>query len=97
MLPLEHLKRLRRSEDITQQQLGDVLGCTKNYISQLENNKLPLSENFYERWIKAIHLLSSMSFEKRAEYIKKLKDELNEEVEKIDKTKTKKTNAKKTK
>lgn len=96
MLTLEHLKRLRRSEDITQQQIADILGCTKNYISQLENNKFPLAEEFYERWIKAIHLLSTMSIEARTEYINKLKESLNKEVEAIKEksstTKPKKTN-----
>lgn len=82
MLPVEHIKRLRRLDNITQQQIADVIGVTKNYISQLESGKFSLSEEFYDKWIKAIHLLSSMKHEERVKYIKNLKENLNEEIDK---------------
>lgn len=41
----KNLKRLRKGKDITQEQLGDYLGVTKSFISQVENDISKLTDS----------------------------------------------------
>jgi transcriptional regulator with XRE-family HTH domain len=33
------LKEIRKKKNMTQQQLADLIGCTRNNISRIENNR----------------------------------------------------------
>lgn len=77
MLDGEKMKHLRLLQNLTQTNVGAVLGVSKNYISILENRKQVCSQEWYQRWLNAIYKLGSMSKQEQKEYIKQLKEELN--------------------
>jgi transcriptional regulator with XRE-family HTH domain len=55
MLSAEKLAYYRSVSGISQKELAERIGCTKSYISMLENRKQEFNEEFYDKWIKAIH------------------------------------------
>lgn len=75
MLDGQKMKHLRLLQNLTQSNVGAVLGCSKNYISILENRKQFYSEEWYQRWLNAIYKLGSMSKQEQKEYIKQLKED----------------------
>lgn len=82
MLSVEKLKHLRLLQNLTQQNIATVCGVTKNYISILENRKQNVNEDFYNSWLNAIYKLGSMSKDEQKEYIKNLKIEAEQELNK---------------
>lgn len=82
MLDGQKMKHLRLLQNLTQSNVGAVLGCTKNYISILENRKQFCSEEFYQRWLNAIYKLGSMTKQEQKEYIKQLKSESEKDLKK---------------
>ena len=38
---MNNVRKIRRAKDLTQQQLADLLGITKTYISLIEKGKIP--------------------------------------------------------
>lgn len=82
MLSVEKLKHLRLLQNLSQSNIANVLGVSKNYISMLENRKQNFSEDFYTRWLNAIYKLSSMSPSQQKEYINRLKEEAKKEIDK---------------
>lgn len=51
----ERLSYLRCLYQLNQTQIGQAIGTTRNYISLLENNKRPMSNEQYEKIINAIY------------------------------------------
>ncbi|UZW14333.1 helix-turn-helix transcriptional regulator [Clostridium pasteurianum] len=82
MLDGQKMKHLRLLQNLTQSNVGAVLGCTKNYISILENRKQFCSEEFYQRWLSSIYKLGSMSKQEQKEYIKQLKEDSQNDLKK---------------
>jgi transcriptional regulator with XRE-family HTH domain len=85
MIDGQKMKHLRLLQNLTQSNVGAVLGCSKNYISILENRKQTYSQEWYERWLSAIYKLGSMSKQEQKEYIKQLKEDSKEDLNKINK------------
>lgn len=51
----ERLRYLRCLYQLNQTQIGKAIGTSRNYISQVENEKLPISEEQYNKLINAIY------------------------------------------
>lgn len=49
MLDGQKMKHLRLLQNLTQSNIANLLGVSKNYISMLENRKQNFSEDFYIR------------------------------------------------
>lgn len=88
MLSEKKLKEIRLIKNLSLQDVGDRIGCSKNYISMLENGKKPFNQEFYRKWIDALYGI--FDIRKTEEYINKLNEEAEKEVGKIEKTETKK-------
>lgn len=52
---LERLKYLRCLYQLNQTQIGKSIGTSRNYISQVENRKLQISDAQYNKLINAIY------------------------------------------
>lgn len=97
MLDGQKMKHLRLLQNLTQSNIANLLGVSKNYISMLENRKQNFSEDFYIRWLDAIYKLSVMSPSQQKEYINKLQEEAKREINKInDEIKIEKKSTRKT-
>lgn len=55
MNKLERLRYLRVLYQLNQTQIGKSIGTSRNYISQIENGKLQISEEQYNKLINAIY------------------------------------------
>lgn len=105
MLSAEKLKYLRLIHNITQQQIADELGVSKNYISMVENRKHVYSAEQHDRIVNAIYKISKKMKQEEEKIIEVAEDVQNEiknnkeKVEKIEKPdkKSGKTNKKATK
>lgn len=51
----ERLRYLRCLYQLNQTQIGKSIGTSRNYISQVENEKLPISDEQYNKLINAIY------------------------------------------
>lgn len=80
MLSAEKIKFLRLLHGLTQQKVADELGCTKNYISMLENRKQEYSSDFAKRWVDAIYTLAEKK--EKAQEVKELETEVKKVVSK---------------
>ena len=68
----ERLKYLRIIYGLSQNDISKELNCTRNYLSQLENEKLNFGEEKYKEIINAIYKIGEI---KRKEDIKKVLEE----------------------
>ncbi|AKN32316.1 hypothetical protein Ccar_16180 [Clostridium carboxidivorans P7] len=95
MLSEKKLKEIRLIKNLSLQDVGDRIGCSKNYVSMLENGKKPFNQEFYRKWIDALYGIYDIR--KTEDYINKLNEEAEKEVIK-NKSNSKKstTKAKKT-
>lgn len=55
MLSAEKIKYLRLLHGVTQQEVGDFLGVSKNYISMIETGKRSYSSEMHDKIINAIY------------------------------------------
>ena len=51
----ETFRKIREMNGKSQKKLADMLGCTRNYISLIENNYKKPSKEFIERWKQAVY------------------------------------------
>lgn len=55
MLSPERLKNWRLSHRLTQQDIADMVGVSRNYINMLENRKEKLNDNkTYKKWVEVL-------------------------------------------
>ncbi|WP_406542435.1 helix-turn-helix domain-containing protein [Clostridium ljungdahlii] len=59
MLSPERMKFLCQLHNLSQKDIGDYMGVSKNYISQIENRKHTFSHEQYEKYINAIYAVST--------------------------------------
>lgn len=90
MLSAEKLKYLRLLHNVTQQELGNMIGTSKNYISELENRKKTYSQQVHDKIVNAIYKISEQKKLKEEDVTEIVKD-VGEEVKK---RVTKKNNSK---
>jgi len=55
MLSPEKLLLIRNLHNISQNELAERVGVKRNYISMMENRKQPISQELYDKWIKALY------------------------------------------
>lgn len=72
MLSPEKLKLIRLLKKKTQKEIADKIGCSKQYITMMENRKRPIKQEYYEKWIKALN-----SVDKEVKEIEKTEKEIN--------------------
>ncbi|EOU1776609.1 helix-turn-helix domain-containing protein [Clostridium perfringens] len=68
----ERLKYLRIIYNLSQKDIAQELGITRNYLSQLENEKLVMSD---EKFCEIVDCIYRIGEEKRKEDIKQIIDE----------------------
>lgn len=68
----ERLRYLRLIYNLTQQDIAKELGVTRNYLSQLENEKLIMSEDKFGEIVDCIYKIGE---QKRKEDIKQIIEE----------------------
>lgn len=68
----ERLKYLRIIYNLSQKDIAQELGITRNYLSQLENEKLVMSEDKFNEIVDIIYKIGE---QKRKEDIKQIIDE----------------------
>lgn len=68
----ERLRYLRLIYNLTQQDIAKELGVTRNYLSQLENEKLIMSEDKFSEIVDCIYKIGE---QKRKEDIKQIIEE----------------------
>lgn len=68
----ERLKYLRIIYNLSQKDIAQELGITRNYLSQLENEKLVMSDEKFGEIVDCIYRIGE---EKRKEDIKQIIDE----------------------
>ena len=68
----ERLKYLRIIYNLSQQTIAKELGVTRNYLSQLENEKLVMSEDKFSEIVDCIYRIGE---EKRKQDIKQIIEE----------------------
>ncbi|MBV4427607.1 helix-turn-helix domain-containing protein [Clostridium tyrobutyricum] len=67
MLSPDKLKFLRLIHDVTQKEIGDEMGTSKNYISMMENGKRSYSKEQHNRYVNAVYKVSSIKKNKKVE------------------------------
>lgn len=67
MLSPDKLKFLRLIRDVTQKEIGDEMGTSKNYISMMENGKRSYSKEQHNRYVNAVYKVSSIKKNKKVE------------------------------
>ena len=77
----ERLKYLRVLYQLNQTEVADSIGVKRSYISQLENEKLPLSEEQYQKLVNGIYRVGE-SKRKRALSIDI--EEIREEIKELE-------------
>lgn len=70
----ERLRYLRLIYNLSQAEIGKEMGTTRNYISQLENEKLVMSEDKFKEIVDTIYKIGE---QKRKEDIKQIIEEEN--------------------
>lgn len=75
----ERLKYLRVLYQLNQTEVANSIGVKRSYISQLENEKLPMSEEQYRKLIDGIYKVGEVK-KKRAllEDIEEIREEIKE-------------------
>lgn len=58
MLSPEKLKYLRLLHSCTQKEIATEMGITKNYISMIENRKESYSQEWCDKYIKAVYIVA---------------------------------------
>lgn len=104
MLSAEKMKFLRQLHNLSQKDIGDYMGVSKNYISMIENRKHPYSKEQHDKYINAIYAVSTAKKKQKEDTTEILDDvkeveennkdkevEKVEEVQKSDKNSNKKT------
>ncbi|WP_123052969.1 helix-turn-helix transcriptional regulator [Clostridium sp. JN-1] len=104
MLSAEKMKFLRQLHNLSQKDIGDYMGVSKNYISMIENRKHPYSKEQHDKYINAIYAVSTAKKKQKEDTTEILDDvkeveennkdkevENVEEVQKSDKKSSKKT------
>lgn len=86
MLSPEKLLLIRNLHNISQSELADRVGVKRNYISMMENRKQPITQELYDKWIKALY--GQYDFRETEEGKKKLQEK--EQNENLKKNKTNK-------
>ena len=76
MLSGRQLKQLRLQQDLSQQQVANFLGVSKNYISMLETEKRSYSEDFHDKWVGTIYKIGTMTKKEQVKYIESLKESI---------------------
>ena len=72
----ERLKYLRVFYGLNQTEIGKSIGASRNYISQLENEKLAMSDEQYKKVLNAIYRIGEAKKKGRIEEV--LEDIRNE-------------------
>lgn len=72
----ERLKYLRVFYELNQTEIGKSIGASRNYISQLENEKLAMSDEQYKKVLNAIYRIGEAKKKGRIEEV--LEDIRNE-------------------
>lgn len=74
----ERLRYLRILYGLNQTQIGKSIGTSRNYISQVENEILPISKAQYERLINAIYRIGEAKKQGRLKIVlEEITEELN--------------------
>lgn len=74
----ERLRYLRILYGLNQTQIGKSIGTSRNYISQLENEILPVSKEQYSRLINAIYRIGEAKKQGRLKIVlEEITEELN--------------------
>ena len=73
----ERLRYLRVLYGLNQTQIGKSIGTSRNYISQLENEILPVSKEQYNRLVNAIYRIGEA---KKKGLLKIVLEEITEEL-----------------
>ena len=74
----ERLRYLRILYQLNQTQIGKAIGTSRNYISQVENEILPISKAQYERLINAIYRIGEAKKQGRLKIVlEEITEELN--------------------
>lgn len=74
----ERLRYLRILYGLNQTQIGKSIGTSRNYISQLENEILPISKAQYERLVNAIYRIGEAKKQGRLKIVlEEITEELN--------------------
>ncbi|MCD3240850.1 helix-turn-helix transcriptional regulator [Clostridium botulinum D/C] len=55
MLSGRRLKDLRLTLNVSQDEVAQRMGVSRNYISMLENEKQGFSKDIYDKWINALY------------------------------------------
>ena len=90
MLSPEKMKFLRQLHNLSQKDIGDYMGVSKNYISQTENRKHTFSHEQYEKYINAIYAVSTAQKKQKEDTteilddVKEVEEEKKENDEKND-------------
>lgn len=106
MLSPEKMKFLRQLHNLSQKDVGDYMGVSKNYISMIENRKHPYSKEQHDKYINAIYAVSEQKKKQKEDTTEildsvkeveednkdKEKVENIEEIQKSDKNSSKKAN-----
>ena len=67
MLSPDKLKFLRLIHDVTQKEIGDEMGTSKNYISMMENGKRSYSKEQHNKYVNAVYKVSAKNKSKEKE------------------------------
>ena len=51
----EGFRRIRESRNLTQKELADRIGCTRNYISMVENGVRMPTDEWVGRWKTSVY------------------------------------------
>lgn len=74
----ERLRYLRILYGLNQTQIGKSIGTSRNYISQLENEILPVSKEQYNRLVNAIYRIGEAKKQGRLKIVlAEITEELN--------------------
>lgn len=73
----ERLRYLRILYQLNQTQIGKAIGTSRNYISQVENEILPISKEQYNKLINAIYRIGEA---KKQGLLKIVLEEITEEL-----------------
>lgn len=74
----ERLKYLRVLYQLNQTEVANSIGVKRSYISQLENEKLPMSEEQYKKLVNGIYKVGEAKRQRAlSEDIEEIREELN--------------------
>ena len=82
MLSPEKLKYLRLLHNLTQTDVAKEINATKNYLSMLENNKEPYSQEMHDKIVNAIYKVSEGKKKRKEENIQEIIEDVGAEVKK---------------